>query len=464
MIRARSIRTRVLSWFVLALFIVLMLSALSFYFFMRNVLYSDAERLVRDKNFAVGGWINFDIKDINYQVNDYQQSQESAIFIQVTDLNRKVIGRTDNLKAPLPIPKALADSLYKLDNVVITRYQSPRYGAMLLANGTGVVDGRICGFVQVAMQEREITKTLDSVTRWISVSIPVLLLLSLLIGLFLTRKLIKPFAVISESAQRISIKELNESRLPVINPQDELGKLTIAINQLLDRLNEAVNSQQQFVADAAHELRTPLAIIQGEIEITLRMPHDIEEYRHTLNSNLEEVHRLSAITENLIALTRLDSSKRALEKEDLNLTEMVQLVIDRFLTVLHGRQITCSFSQTEPIYFIGNKACLQQLLMNLLDNAIKYSPDGSSVFITLQQDCDDVKISIIDEGIGIPSAEIPFIFNRFYRVDKSRSSQIKGSGLGLAIVKSIVDLHQGTIEVKSEDGKGTVVMVSLLKC
>jgi heavy metal sensor kinase len=428
---------------------------------MRNVLYSDAERLLRDKNFAVGGWINFDIKNIDYQVNDYQQSQESAIFIQVTDLNRKVIGRTDNLKAPLPIPKTLADSLYKLDNVVITRYQSPRYGAMLIANGTGVVDGRICGFVQVAMQEREITKTLDNVTRWICVSIPVLLLLSFLIGLFLTRKLIKPFAVISQSAQQISIKELNERRLPVVNPRDELGRLTIAINQLLDRLNEAVNSQQQFVADAAHELRTPLAIIQGEIEITLRTPPDMEEYRHTLNSNLEEVHRLSAITDSLIALTRLDASRQALEKEELNLTEMVQLVIDRFLTVLHGRQISCLLLQKEPVFCIGNKACLQQLLINLLDNAIKYSPDGSSVTITLVPEVATVSISIADEGMGIPSAEIPFVFNRFYRVDKSRSSHIKGSGLGLAIVKSIVDLHSGTIQVKSEEGKGTVVMVSL---
>jgi len=431
---------------------------------MRNFLYSDAERLIRDKNFAVGGWINFDIKDVDYQVNDYKQSQESAIFIQVTDLNRKVIGRTDNLKALLPLSKGLANKLYKLDNVVTTHYQSPLYGALLIANGTGLVDGRICGFVQVAIQEKEITKTLDNVARWICVSIPVLLLLSFLIGLFLTRKLIKPFAVISESAQRISIKELNENRLPVINSQDELGMLTIAINQLLDRLNDAINSQQQFVADAAHELRTPLAIIQGEIEITLRTTCDMEEYGDTLKSNLEEVHRLSAITENLIALTRLDVGKQILDKENLNLIELVQSVIDRFLIVLHGRQISCSFSQTEPISFVGNKACLQQLLINLLDNAIKYSPDGSSVTITLTQDNENVKISIADEGIGILSTEIPLIFNRFYRVDKSRSSHIKGSGLGLAIVKSIVDLHQGTIEVKSEEGKGSVVMVSLPKC
>jgi len=461
MIRPRSISTKMLLWFVSTLFLILVGLSLSFYFYMHNFLYTNAEHLIRDKNFAVGGWIDYRIKDMNFQVNSYLQSQEASIFIQVTDLKRRVIGKTDNLKEALPLSPNLANKVFKLDNVVLTKYYSPTYGNMLIANGTGLTNNKILGFVQVAIQEKEITKTLDNVIHWILISIPILLLLSFLLGKFLTKKMLAPFALITESAQKISFNELNSQRLPVVHPQDELGRLTITINDLLNRLNEAITSQKQFVADAAHELRTPLSIIQGEIEVTLRDKANADDYKQVLISNLEEVHRLTAITDSLIMLTRLDANKENISKEKLDITALCQGVVGRFARMLESKQLVCEIMQKDVVEVIAIKAFLEQVIINLIDNAIKYSNSNSSIQIYIERNDSYYAIRVKDAGIGIPNDELPYIFNRFYRVDKSRSNQIKGSGLGLAIVKSIIELHGGTIEVKSQEGKGSEFILML---
>lgn len=461
MIKPQSIRTKILLWFVSALFLIMVASSLSFYFYMKNFLYSNAERLIRDKNFAVGGWIDFRNKDMNRQVNAYKGSQEANIFIQVTDLKGKVIGRTDNLKSNLPLSPSLAHKVYKLDNVIITHCKSSKYGDLLIANGTGLTNGVILGIVQVAIQEREITKTLDSVIRWIMLSIPILLLLSFVLGQFLTKRLIAPFALISATAKRISFNELNYSRLPVVNPQDELGKLTITINELLDRLNEAINSQQQFVADAAHELRTPLAIMQSEIEISLKNETSVEVIRQILKSNLEEVQRLTAISDNLILLTRVEVNKGLVEKNTVNLSSLCQHIVERFIIQLTEHKMNCEIKGDEVVTIQANKAYMEQMFFNIIGNSIKYSPSNSTITVTLKQLLTGASIEVKDKGMGIPVDELPYIFNRFYRVDKSRSSKIPGSGLGLAIVKSIIDSHHGIIEVKSELGKGTEIFIQL---
>lgn len=463
MTKPQSIRTRILFWFVSALFLVLLLSSCSFYFYMRSFLYSNAEKQIRDKNFAVGGWIDYRLKDMNAQVEGYKSSQEANIFIQVTDLSRKVVGKTSNLKEKLPLTEALAKAVYKKDDVIITHYQSPRYGGMLVANGTGLTNGKILGFVQVAIPENEITSTLNRIIVWIILSIPILLLMSYFIGLFLTQRLIAPFALVTESAQQISANKLSSSRLKVVNPNDELGQLTQTVNRLLDRLDEAINSQQQFVADAAHELRTPLAIMQSEIEITLKGAPDISEYKQALCSNLEEVHRLTQISDHLIALTRLDADSDNFPKEKIDLSELAFAVTTRFSGILKERAIHCHTSIMPAVYVLGSRFYLERVLVNVLDNAIKYSPDKTEIAFELKQDLEQITLIVKDQGMGIPEAEIPLVFNRFYRVDKSRSSKIKGSGLGLSIVKSIVEAHHGRIEIDSKIAVGTEVRIFLPK-
>lgn len=462
MTKPKSIRSRILFWFVSALFIVLMVSGCSFYFFMRSFLYSNAEKQIRDKNFAVGGWIDYRLQDMNVQVEGYKSSQEANIFVQVTDLKRNVVGKTSNLKEKLPLSEPLAKAVYKKDDVIITHYQSPRYGKMLVANGTGLTDGRILGFVQVAISEKEITSTLNRIIVWIIFSIPVLLLISYSVGLFLTRKLITPFALVSESAQKISAQELSSSRLQVVNPNDELGQLTQTFNRLLDRLDEAVKSQQQFVADAAHELRTPLAIMQSEIEITLKNSVELEDYKQTLTSNLEEVQRLTHISDHLIALTRLDTNRDIFLKEEVDLTAATLAQIDRFALVLFEKGMCCNLNCLQPVYIKANSFYLERMLSNLLDNAIKYSNLNTEIKIEIEQTESRTTLSVFDQGIGIPEADIPLVFNRFYRVDKSRSGKIKGSGLGLSIVKSIADLFGANLEIISKQGEGTQVKISFL--
>ncbi len=456
-----SIRTRVLLWFMSALFFILLASSLSFYFFMHNFLYTNAEKQIRDKNFAVGGWIDFQNKDIDAQINDYIGSQEANIFVQITDLKGNLIGKTNDLTEKLPLPDSLAQTVYKMDDVIISHYKSPKYGDMLIANGTAVNNGQIIGFVQVGIQDIEITKILNRVIIWIAISIPLLLILSLLIGRLLTKKLIAPFALITQSAKTISADEISEKRLPIINPADELGKLTITINDLLDRLDAAISSQQQFVSNAAHELRTPLAIMQTEIEVALKSAEKKDEYKEILESNLEEVQRLSHLSEHLLALTRLDANSETIAKEKFDITELSLTVVDRFSKLLSDKQISCLIKNEKPVFIDANKLYMEHILSNLIDNSIKYSTNKTQINIDVHQDSSRTIISISDEGNGIPKEDIPFIFNRFYRVDKSRTGKTRGSGLGLSIVKSIIDMHAGDIKVESELGKGTSIKIIL---
>ncbi len=298
----------------------------------------------------------------------------------------------------------------------------------------------------------------------LGIAIPAALLLGSYGGLLLANQALRPVDRITRAAEQISTGDLAE-RVPTPAKMDEVGRLAVTFNQMISRLQAAFERQRQFTSDASHEMRTPLAVMRGDIEIALRRERPAEEYKRVLTSNLEEIVRLSRLVEDLLMLARADSGRVELRREPVDLNKLCQQMVEYIFPLAQqkGQDLIYEPVGASPATEIKINADLQrikQLLLNLLDNAIKYTDYGGTVKLSLKIDGKDVLMSVSDTGRGIPPEDLPHIFERFFRKSKSTSDRTAtGFGLGLSIVKWIVDSHGGKIEAKSEVGKGTAFIV-----
>jgi len=279
-------------------------------------------------------------------------------------------------------------------------------------------------------------------------------------GAVLVQRALHPVDRIIRSAERISSHNLSE-RLPVPNTRDEIERLSNAINQMIRRLDEGFQQAQRFFADASHELRTPLTIIQGELEAVAKNSGAGSEVRDTAGSTLEEVERLKNIVEGLFALSRLDAGEAQKNFEPFDLGRLASTTADQMGLLAEDKRISISCQCADEVQVTGNRSRLKQVVVNLLDNAIKYTPDGGHIEVRVAKRNGFAILSICDNGIGIPAEALPRIFERFFRVDKARSRESGGAGLGLSIVKSICAAHDGRVEVESREGNGASFTVEL---
>jgi heavy metal sensor kinase len=292
------------------------------------------------------------------------------------------------------------------------------------------------------------------------ISVPTLIFVAGLAGYFLAGKALKPIRDIATTTRHITANNLDE-RITVEVAKDDIGQLSQTINDMLDRLSQAFLKVTQFSADASHELRTPLTILRGEVEIGLRGDRSAAEYRDILVSNLEEIERMSKIVSDLLLLSRSDMGQEVLSRESVDLQEVVQELINQLAMLAEQKKITLT-GDIQPVPLVsGDKLRLRQMAANLIANAIRYTSESGRVNVRLEAVAEGVKLVIEDTGIGIPEADLPRIFDRFYRVDKARSREEGGSGLGLSIVKWIVDAHHGDITVESVVDEGTTFTVVL---
>jgi signal transduction histidine kinase len=228
---------------------------------------------------------------------------------------------------------------------------------------------------------------------------------------------------------------------------------------MLERLEKAFLSQQHFIQDASHELKTPLTILQGELEITLKKIRSAPEYEEVLQSSLEEIKRISKIVEELLLLARFEDQQAKLDCSRFNVGTLLTAVVDELNILAQQKEITLSCVINSLLTITADEGKLKQVLLNILDNAIKYTGPGGIVSVHASAAVDNLEIKISDTGIGIPSHDLPYIFDRFYRVDKSRSS--RGFGLGLSIAKSIIEAHHGSIDAVSTLNQGTHITIRL---
>jgi heavy metal sensor kinase len=291
--------------------------------------------------------------------------------------------------------------------------------------------------------------------------LPVLVVLASLLGYWLSGRALAPVNRIIETAGRIGAPNLS-SRLEVPRARDELKRLTETLNAMLARIEASFKSITQFTADASHDLRTPVAVIRATAEITLRKPRTPEEYRRALTTILETSVDTSELLENLLTLARADSGAAGMEMRRLDLGAHVQKARER--AALLGLEKALDITATtppEPVWVKADAIAVDRLLLILLDNAVKYSPDGGRCEIALSQSENHAEITVRDTGAGIPPAELTNIFDRFYRVDRARSKNTGGAGLGLAIARWIAEVHGGTIAAESTFGAGTAFRVQI---
>jgi heavy metal sensor kinase len=284
--------------------------------------------------------------------------------------------------------------------------------------------------------------------------LPAVLLLALAGGSLLVKRALLPVDRIASSAERISSENLAE-RLPVPQTADELERLSLALNHMIERLEQAFQHSRRFVADASHELRTPLTVLRGELESVVQQPHLNAEWRERLGSALEEVLRLSNIVEGLFAISRLDAGEAAAEWAQFDLAELASSTADQMALLAEDKHIRVQCAASKEVWVRGDRARLKQVVVNLLDNAIKYTPEGGSVTLTVSSQNSHACLEVADNGIGIPAAALPRVFERFFRVDKARSREAGGAGLGLSIAQSIVTAHHGQIQASSAPGQGS---------
>jgi two-component system heavy metal sensor histidine kinase CusS len=311
--------------------------------------------------------------------------------------------------------------------------------------------------IQVAVDRANDELLLARYREWLWAVLGISVLVCPLVGYRIARRGIQPVQEIAATAQRTSLATL-DSRIESAGYPVELAALADTFNAMLDRLQDSFRRLSQFSADLAHELRTPINNMRGEAEVALTKARSIEEYREALTSNLEETVHLSELIGSLLFLARAESPGMQLKTEAVHVLQELGAVRDYYEAAAAEADVTLSLNSVEGIAVGVDKGLFRQAIGNLVANALAHTPAGGTVTLGAQIQRDDLRIEVSDTGAGIPAEDLPRVFDRFYRVDKSRSSQ-GGVGLGLAIVKGIAVLHGGRTEIQSEVGKGTRVAV-----
>jgi two-component system, OmpR family, sensor kinase len=290
--------------------------------------------------------------------------------------------------------------------------------------------------------------------------IPVGLAVASVASWWMAGRALEPVNKVTQAAETIGISALDQ-RLPLHGTGDELDQLSLTFNAMFVRLEKAIGEMKQFTASISHELRTPLTALRGEAEVMLLQTHSTEEYRRMLASQLEEYDRLERLINKLLTLARADAGDIPMRPASVDLSQLAQYLVEQLEVVASSKQVSLSIVFNEPVLLEADHDWLETAILNLLDNAIKYTPEGGHVTVRVENRKSERMLEIQDTGIGIPPDALPHIFERFYRADPSRDGSKEGTGLGLSLVQWIIDQHHGRIEVASKPGEGSCVTVWL---
>ncbi len=373
-------------------------------------------------------------------------------YILILDRNGDLLYRSQSLRGHTI---DYSDIPYQWINVVTTKGPDDQQIRLALTQNDYVK-------IFVAYPLEPIYEVTDNVFYNFLFITPLALLISVIGGWFLAHKSLKPVDELTKTAKEITAQNLNR-RLPTLRVNDELGRLTEQFNDMISRLQASFVQIQQFSSDASHELRTPLTIMRGEIEVALRNQRMSKQARELFTSMNDELVRLSSIVESLMSLVKSDTGRLVFNLQPVALDEFIRQIFEEAQVLAETKKIKVKLDHSEELHIKGDAARLKQLFLNLIDNAIKYSRPHGLVTLSLKRETDNAVIMIKDNGIGIPRKEQSKIFERFYRADKnSRNNESpSGSGLGLSIAKWIAEAHNGSIEIRSREGKGSTFIVRI---
>lgn len=319
-------------------------------------------------------------------------------------------------------------------------------------------DDKLTEVLLVAHPIEAIQKSLNSLMSTLAFIFIIFILPVILGAIVFTQKIIKPISSVIQNMDDITTENL-EMRLPNPKSNDEIEKLTLTFNNLLDRLHQSFKRERQFIEDIAHELKTPIATLKGGIELTLSKDRSNTEYKRTLEETLIDTDRISKLVSNLLDLAWVGMSQNTLNNKQFNLSEVTNDLAQIALKLGLQKNIVVNIDIDKNIKIYGDESKISRAILNLIDNAIKYTSSNKNVLISLKQLKRTIILTIRDEGVGISKSDLEHVFERFYR--GSKTAKTLGSGLGLAIAEGIIKTHSGDIKIESKIGKGTIVKVIL---
>ncbi|MBP9849796.1 MAG: HAMP domain-containing histidine kinase [Flavobacterium sp.] len=386
-----------------------------------------------------------------WRAREHNSISVNPVFVEFYDTNKQLIDKSPNLKnSNIQLLATNQNNKFtdtKLNGIPIRQIQ------------TGIINkDQVVGYLVVAMslEDFEIVQILKNI---LLISYPLILILLFLIARFLAGRSIKPVSTIIDTSSQIT-KDNLKSRIPLPINKDELFVLSQNINNLLDRVENAIEREKQFTSDASHELRTPLAVIKGTMEVLIRKPRNQHEYEEKINFCISEVNRLNHMVDQLLLLARFENQKQNIKNETIYLNAIILDNLTRFSEKIESKKIKIITSFSDDYYIQSDNYLVSIIISNLLSNAIKYSDSTGEIRIKLSQNEHHITFSISDNGIGIAPDDMNKIFNSFYRSDVINHAQIKGTGLGLSIVKRLCDLLKFEISVDSKLNVGTTFSLS----
>ncbi|WP_307472309.1 HAMP domain-containing sensor histidine kinase [Paenibacillus harenae] len=367
-----------------------------------------------------------------------------TITNNVPDNGTNGIGEMENLS-----PSRQTFGIYKKNGYSLLIMKSP----LTIHEFTGSVE-----IVKSLKQFEELSKTVSQVMFFFAIGA---VALSILVGWLLTRNLLRPLQGMAQTIRDVKSKGMQERMTPALNG-DEISTLMVMFNDMMDQVEDAFRQQTRFVEDASHELRTPIAIIEGHLALLRRWGKDDPVIMgESLDASLEEFARLKRLVLELLTLSRAEKDAQGAESALENLPGAIESIVDRFAVIHPDYDFETDVWRAIGISLMIPIEHLEQILLIILDNATKYSLQHKTIVIKAEVNAERVVIEVVDRGIGIPDKDIPYVTERFYRVDKARSRDQGGNGLGLAIAKRLLERYQGTIAIRSKEFSGTTVTISL---
>ncbi len=456
-----SIRGRLTLWYTLTLTVVLVLYAGGVFLFLRYNLFAELDRQLHEdfevaeqilERMGEGGVQRH--TDSHHEENEYPDNNQ---WLEVWSPEGKLLYRSPSSREEELGP---ISAFERQGHFVSRSIKLPPSIHVRLLSGSYLIN-RLPVVIRVARSEEPLRQELKKFLLVLVLGLPLAIGIAGLGGYTLARHALEPVSRMTEQARKITAERLRE-RLPVENPEDELGHLARVFNETFARLERSFEQMRRFTADASHELRTPLTAIRSVGEVGLREPRDAKAYREVIGSMLEEVDRLSRLVDSLLTLSRADAGHVKVTPEHINLIELAQEVVNQLGVLAEEKHQTLLVEAKEPVYVKVDRLILRQAIVNLIDNAIKYSPEGTCIRIVVQKRPEGSILEVIDKGPGIAAEHRERIFDRFYRIDKARSREQGGTGLGLSMARWAVEVHGGRIELESEEGKGSTFRIMLL--
>ncbi|MBO9584690.1 MAG: HAMP domain-containing histidine kinase [Flavobacterium sp.] len=386
-----------------------------------------------------------------WEEREHNSVDVNPVFVQFLDLNKKILEKSPNLKNEKLAFHENKDHFELFDTKLlgnkIRQMQVPLH-----------IKSRKIGYLIIAMSLSDSSKVLDNLMDTLLITFPIILLILFFLARFYAGRSIKPINNIIQTSKIIT-KDNLKSRIPLPKTRDELFTLSNTINNLLDRLEDAIEREKQFTSDASHELRTPLTVIKGTLEVLIRKPRDNSEYKEKINYCINEVDHLNSLVDQLLLMARFENQKKNINREKVYLNAAVLDALALKEDKIKSDRINVVLDAPGEFYIYSDNYLTVTILRNIISNAIKYSKPDSEVRISLSRENDTISCTVSDQGIGIAKKDLESIFNPFFRSDSLNHAEIKGTGLGLFIVKRMTDLLQIKFKIESEIGKGTQVLL-----